>query len=365
MKVLLSGGGTGGHVYPAIAIANKIKENHPEVEILFVGTEKGIEAEIVPKNGYPIKFINVKGFRRKIDFENVKRVGLLLSSMLKVKSIIKDFNPDIVIGTGGYVSGPVLYQASRLNKKCLIHEQNSYPGITNKLLSKKVDLVMTSFEDSHKRFPKEAYNKLTMTGNPVRDDIINCTKEDARKRLKIDQDKKMVLCYGGSGGSEEINQVIKPLLQELVDKDYAFIFATGKSYFEEYMKKLADLKLKPYQQIMPYLDDMANALSASDLVIGSAGAISLAEITAKGKASVIIPKAYTAENHQEYNAKSLEKAGASICITESELNEKSLREAVISILEDEDLLEGMSKASANIGKPEALDKIYNAVKKFI
>lgn len=364
MKVILSGGGTGGHVYPAIAIANKIKEKNPDAEILFVGTKAGIESEIVPKYGYDIEYIEVKGFKRKIDFENVKRVVLFLKSLRDSKKIIKKFNPDLVIGTGGYVSGSVVLKASKMGIKTCIHEQNSFPGITNKMLSRNVDLVMTSFEDSHKRFPEKASKKLHLTGNPVRDEILNATKEGSREKLGLPMDKKMLLVAGGSGGSEEINDALAKTLPRLIEEDHAFMIATGKTYYDKFMSEYGDLNYKPYQKVVPYLDAMADNLAAADLVIGSAGAISLAEMTAIGIPAIIVPKAYTAENHQEYNAKSLESAGGGICITEKELTPESLEEAVFNLLNDNKKLEDMSKASKIFGKRDAIELIYDEILKF-
>ena len=293
MRVLLSGGGTGGHVYPAIAIANKIKEENPDAEILFVGTEKGIESEIVPKYGYELKTVTVQGFKRKVDLDNVKRVFKLFKGLEQSRKVVKKFKPDVVIGTGGYVSGPVLFNAAMGKVPTVVHEQNSFPGVTNKILAKMVTTVLTSFEDSHQRFPEGTREKLVLTGNPVRKEILVARKSIARRNLGITEDKKMVLCYGGSGGSRKINDAMKLVVRNMVKDDVAFIFATGKSYYNEFINSIEDLHLKPYQRVVPYLEDMANALAASDLVIGSAGAISLAEITALGKPSIIIPKAYT------------------------------------------------------------------------
>ncbi|MBH7147969.1 undecaprenyldiphospho-muramoylpentapeptide beta-N-acetylglucosaminyltransferase [Clostridioides difficile] len=363
MKVLLSGGGTGGHVYPAIAIANKIRDEHPDAEIIFVGTEKGIESEIVPKYGFELKTVTVQGFKRKIDFDNVKRVFKLFKGLEQSRKIVKKFKPDIVIGTGGYVSGPVLFNASMGKIPAIIHEQNSFPGVTNKILSKTVTKVLTSFEDSHKRFPEAAEDKLVFTGNPVRKEILLSRKNIARKNLSISDEKRMVLCYGGSGGSRKINDAMRLVIKNMVNEDIAFIFATGKSYYDEFMGCISDINLKPYQKVVPYLEDMANALAASDLVIGSAGAISLAEITALGKPSIIIPKAYTAENHQEYNAKSIEKQGAGIAILEKNLTPESLNTAVFKLLGDRELLVDMANASKTIGKPEAIDLIYDEIMK--
>ena len=366
MRILLSGGGTGGHVYPAIAIANRIKEEYPDAEIMFVGTAKGIESEIVPKYGYELKTVTVQGFKRKIDFDNVKRVFKLFKGLEESRKVVKKFKPDVVIGTGGYVSGPVLFNAAMSKIPTVVHEQNSFPGVTNKILSKVVTRVLTSFEDSHVRFPEGSREKLVLTGNPVRKEILVARKNIARKNLGISEDKKMVLCYGGSGGSEEINEAMKLVIENMVKEDVAFIFATGKYYYEDFKNSIENIKLKPYQQVVPYLEDMANALAASDLVIGSAGAISLAEITALGKPSIIIPKAYTAENHQEYNAKSIESRGAGIAILEKDLTPEKLNETVFKILGNREALIDMVNASKEIGKPEAIDliceeiiKIYN------
>ena len=363
MKVLLAGGGTGGHVYPAIAIANKIKEHNPDCEILFVGTKNGIESEIVPKAGFELKTVTVQGFKRKIDFDNVKRVFKLCKGLEHSSRIVKKYKPDIVIGTGGYVSGPVLFNAAMNKRVTIVHEQNSFPGVTNKILSKVATKVLTSFEDSHKRFPEASQDKLVLTGNPVRKEILNSRKFIARKNLGISEDKKMVLCYGGSGGSEEINDAMRLVIENMVKEDVAFIFATGKVYYDEFIETIKDIELKPYQRVMPYLDNMADGLAASDIVIGSAGAISLAEITALGKPSIIIPKAYTAENHQEYNAKSIESQGAGIAILEKDLTPQSLNEAVFKLLGDKELLIDMANNAKKIGKPEAIDLIYNEIMK--
>lgn len=361
MKVILSGGGTGGHVYPAIAIANKIKEKNPDAEILFVGTREGIESEIVPKYGYNIEFIKVKGFKRKIDFENVKRVVMFLKSLKSSKKIIKKFEPDLVIGTGGYVSGSVVLQASKMGIKSCIHEQNSFPGITNKMLSKNVDFVMTSFEDSHKRFPEVAAKKLYLTGNPVRDEILKADRKSSREKLAIPEDKKMLLVAGGSGGSEEINDALALALPEMIEKDFAFTISTGKTYYEKFMKQYGNLNFKEYQKVVPYLDAMAENLAAADLVIGSAGAISMAEMTAVGIPAIIVPKAYTAENHQEYNAKSLESAGGGVCITEKELSPQKLESTIFDLLCDEEKLRKMSQCSKEFGKRDAIDLIYDKI----
>lgn len=361
MKVLFSGGGTGGHVYPAIAIANKIKQHHPDAEILFVGTAAGIESDIVPKSGYDIETITVQGFRRKIDFENVKRVVKLTKGLNDARRIVKKFDPDIVIGTGGYVSGPVLFCAANKKRVTVVHEQNSFPGVTNKILSTRVSKVITCFEDAASRFHEKTREKITLVGNPVREELLQVSKEDARAKLNIPLDKKMVLCYGGSGGFDKINNSISSLISKLIKEDIAFIIATGRHYYDEVISKVSEFEFKEYQKIVPYIEDMTNALSATDVVIGSAGATSLSEITALGKASIIIPKAYTAENHQEYNARSISDKGAGICILEKELTIQSLEENLFALLNNPEKIKEMEKRSYALGKRDAADKIYETI----
>lgn len=363
MKILLSGGGTGGHVYPAIAIANEMKKRYPSAEILFVGTSTGIENEIVPQNGYNIKTITVQGFKRKIDLDNIKRGAKLIKGLNEARKIVKDFNPDIVIGTGGYVSGPVLFCASIGKAITLVHEQNSFPGVTNKILSKNVTKIITCFDDAKDRFPSSAKDKISLVGNPVRKELLETSKENARDNIGIPQDKKMVLIYGGSGGFKKINDVMIDLIKSMVNEDISFVYATGKRYYDSFKSKLEESKieLKQYQRVVPYLNDMANVLSASDIIIGSAGATSISEITALGKPSIIIPKAYTAENHQEYNAKSIENNGAGICILEKELTYEKLHAELFKILSSNDILKNMEKNSLSIGKPNAVNDICDII----
>lgn len=362
MKILLSGGGTGGHVYPAIAIANELKKRYKDAEILFVGTSNGIESEIVPKNGYDIKTITVQGFKRKIDIDNIKRGFKLIKGMNDARKIVKDFNPDIVIGTGGYVSGPVLFCAARnKNTVSVIHEQNSFPGVTNKILSTKVTKIITCFDDAKERFPKHAQDKVSLVGNPVREELLKISKIEARKNLDIPTNKKMVLIYGGSGGSKKINDAMSNTINDLIKSDIAFVYATGKRFYYDFISKMGNTKLKNYQRVVPYLDDMANVLSASDVVVGGAGATSLAEITALGKPSVIIPKAYTAENHQEYNAKSISDNNAGVYILESELTSEKLTDSLYEILLNDDKLKMLESNSLAIGKPNAVKDICDII----
>ncbi len=359
MKVLISGGGTGGHIYPAIAIANKLKEEEKDIEILFVGTKKGLESEIVPKAGYTLKTITVEGFRRKLTFDNVKRILKLFKGLEEARKIVKDFKPDVVIGTGGYVCGPVVFNAAINGIPTVIHEQNSFPGITNKILSKFVSKICISFENAQKYFKNK--DKIIFTGNPVRKEILYAHKGEARRKLGIPEDKRMVLCVGGSGGSKKLNEAMIPVIRNFIKEDIQFIHVTGKNHYDFFIDKLGNVNLKGCQKVLPYLEDVANALAACDLMICSAGAITIAEVTVLGKPSIIIPKAYTAENHQEFNARSIEEKKAGIAILEKDLTGNKLNETIFKILGDREKIKEMSKNSKEIGKADALNIIYKEI----
>lgn len=304
MRVIISGGGTGGHIYPAIAIANKIREKEPNARILFIGTEKGLESEIVPKAGYPIETITVSYLRRKISLHNIKSAGMLLKGLWQARNIIKKFKPDIVIGTGGFVCGPVVFMAAKMKIKTMIHEQNVFPGITNKILGNYVDKIAISFEEASKYF--KYTNKLVLTGNPIREDFLRVSTSEAMKRYGTT--KPMVLIVGGSGGSSSINKAVIEMMMKFQNYDFEILLVTGKRHYHDVMHHISQNKvLLRNNKIMEYIDDMPYALKACDLIICSAGAITITEINAVGKPSILIPKAYTAENHQEYNAMALQK----------------------------------------------------------
>jgi len=360
MKAVISGGGTGGHIYPALSIAEKIMENENDSSILYIGTREGLESRIVPEKGYEFKTVQVRGFQRKLSLENAKRVALFMKGLAQSLAIIKRNKPDVVIGTGGYVCGPVVLAGALLGIPTLIHEQNAFPGITNKFLSRFADRVLISFDDSRRFFTKS--KSVVLTGNPVRGEIKSASMAQAREKLGIPEGKKMVLSVGGSGGSGTINAAMKSVIPALAAKDYAFVHATGRLHYDEFMEGLRGIELKDYQVVTDYIDNMADILAASDLVICSAGAITISEITCLGKPSIVIPKAYTAENHQEYNARSVKKSGAGEMILEKDLNGDTLLKAVFSILSDEKLLESMSQNSIRISNPHASDTIYEQIK---
>ncbi|WXR62015.1 undecaprenyldiphospho-muramoylpentapeptide beta-N-acetylglucosaminyltransferase [Peptostreptococcaceae bacterium AGR-M142] len=358
MKVVVSGGGTGGHIYPAIAIANKFKKED-NAQILYIGTKDGLESKVVPKE-FDFKTIEVTYLRRKINFDNIKRVFKSLKATLDAIKILKKFKPDLIIGTGGYVSGPVILAGKLLNIKTAIHEQNSYPGITNKIAARFCNKVMISFLDAKKYFKHK--NKVVLTGNPIRQDIIDAKREDMRKKLNLKDDEKFVLCVGGSGGSLSINNAMKEPIKYFLENNIKFMHVTGERFYNDYINEFENVTFKENQNIVSYLNDIVTYLTASDLVISSGGAIFLAEVSAKKVAPIIIPKAYTAENHQEHNARALEKENAGICILEKELNDNKLFEVIKEFLEDNSKIENIKNNMGKISQIDAIDKIYNALK---
>lgn len=362
IKYLITGGGTGGHIYPALSIANEIKNKDKNADILYVGTEKGLEAEIVPKEGFKFKSIRVKGMPRKINKESFIALKELLHGINDSRKIIKKFKPDIVIGTGGYVCGPVVFMATRKKIPTLIHEQNAFPGITNKILSRFVDKVAVTFDESKKYFKNQ--EKVINTGNPIRKKIFNIDREEALKKLKLNENMPIVLSFGGSGGQKKLNDGILELIKQVsLSKDMQIIHVTGTRLYNEFIDEIKKEKIKLNDEIriLPYLYEMPEAMNSADLIVTSAGAITLAEISSIGAASILIPKAYTAENHQEYNAKSFEEKGASLLILEKELDYINLKDQVYKLIKNKEKLNEMRKNSRKIGKRDAAEKIVREI----
>lgn len=362
MRFLITGGGTGGHIYPALAIANEIKDRYGNAEILYVGTEKGMESELVPKEGFNFKTIRVKGFSRKFSKETFKTIKELFLGLNDSRKIIKEFQPDVVIGTGGYVCGPVVYIASKKKIPAIIHEQNAFPGMTNKILSRYVDKIALSFEESKKYFKYP--EKIVITGNPVRKSLFLTNKYKTYKELKINPKIPFVLSFGGSGGQKKLNEAMLHVIEENIENpNIQILHITGNRFYEDFTSKLEkkDIKLKENIKVLPYFFDMPKGLNIADLVITSAGAITLSEITALGIPSIIIPKSYTAEDHQVYNAKALEKKGASLVILEKDLSGKVLNSSIKNLLKDKERLNSMARNSRNLGKAKSVNEIVDII----
>lgn len=364
MRVLITGGGTGGHINPALAIAQKVRQQDPSNEILYVGTETGLESELVPKEGFNFKYVTAKFLRRKISIENVKTIFASAKGVMEASRIIRDFKPDIVVGTGGYVCGPVVLAASFKKIPTIIHEQNVFPGITNKMLAKVVDVIAISFTEAEKYFPEKYRKKLILIGNPVRKDILNADRRKSRTKLNLKSDDILIYSFGGSGGQISLNEAIIDVIKKYNGQQgIRVIHVTGKKLYNNFMDKIKDAKIviEKNIEIKDYMYDAATVLSGADIVVGSAGAITIAEITVLGVPSILIPKTYTAENHQEYNARALEKEGAAKVILEKDLSGGMLITAIEDILENKNLLKTMALNSKRMGNVDVENKFYEVM----
>ncbi|OQB15684.1 MAG: UDP-N-acetylglucosamine--N-acetylmuramyl-(pentapeptide) pyrophosphoryl-undecaprenol N-acetylglucosamine transferase [Firmicutes bacterium ADurb.Bin193] len=367
MRILFAGGGTAGHINPAIAVAKYLMKKDDKSQILFVGTEKGLETGLVPRAGFDIKYIDVLGFKRSISLRNILAVFKAFTAYRQSVKIIKEFMPDAVIGTGGYVSGPVLAAAARRKIPTLIHEQNVSPGITSMILSQMVDAVCISFSESEKKFKKA--KRIEHTGNPLREELFSVTKAEAKVKLGLDS-RPFIVAFGGSLGAKRLNEAIIELINVLGKKaDFQLLFATGEAQYKEVSgalkkRRITD-KTMPNIRLVPYIHNMADVLAAADLVIARAGAITISELNALGKPSILIPSPNVTDNHQEYNARALEKAGAAVVFTEDELAGKTLAKAVSDLISDSERLAQMSKNSESMGIKNGTQKIYEIIEKML
>ncbi len=316
-KFILSGGGTGGHIYPAIAIANELKKRYPNAEILFVGASDKMEMQKVPQAGYAIEGLWIAGLQRKITLQNMLFPFKLISSLWKSRSILKRFKPDVVIGTGGFASGPLLQMANNLHIPTVIQEQNSYPGITNKLLSKKAKAICVAYENLERFFPSD---KIVFTGNPVRDDLLTVAskREEGMSYFKLDSSKKTLLILGGSLGARRVNQLIAKELDFILNSGIQVFWQCGKLYYEEYQH----FNSKSNVQVTAFIDRMDLVYAAADFVISRAGASSVSELCLVGKPTLFIPSPNVAEDHQTKNAKAIVEKDGAILLKESELDEQ-------------------------------------------
>lgn len=354
MKVVISAGGTGGHIYPAVAIIEELKKRDENVQILYIGSKKGMESELIPNLNIEYKGIDVMGLPRKINTKFFKSIFVLFKGLSQAKKIIKNFKPDVVIGTGGFVTGPVLYKAHKLGIYTIFHEQNSYPGITNRILSKYVDAMGITFEDSKKFFKNN--NRCVVTGNPIRNRFKNLDRKKSFEYFKLKENTKVVFSFGGSNGSEDLNSSMIGVIEKLNGNEkISVIHVTGKSHYEEFISKLSHIEINDNIKILPYLTEMDMAYGACDLVITSSGAITLAEISMIKLASILIPKAYVTENHQEFNAREYEKVGASSIILEKDLNSDLLYDNIIDIIFNDEKLNDMKENSSKLANQNAVE----------
>ncbi|MDY4919514.1 MAG: undecaprenyldiphospho-muramoylpentapeptide beta-N-acetylglucosaminyltransferase [Phascolarctobacterium sp.] len=359
MKVILSGGGTGGHIYPALTIADQIKKLAPEAEISFVGTQQGLEKDIIPRYGYPLKFIEVAGFKRSLSLDTLRSACKLFSGLYDAYQIIKKEKPDLVIGTGGYVCGPIVFMAALKGIPTCIQEQNAMPGVTNKILSRYVRKVFLGYKEAGKYFQGKA--ELVYTGNPIRTEILEHERQAAIKELGLDPEKKTILVSGGSRGARSINNAMLEAELALSGRnEVQVLHATGDVNYEQYMAEITKRGgVGENIIIKPYLHNMPVALAAADLAVFRAGAIGLAELMAKGVPSVLIPYPYATANHQEFNARAVEAKGAAQVILDKELNGERILEAIEHLLLHTKDLEKMQAAAKALGKPQAAETIAN------
>lgn len=368
MKVLIAGGGTAGHINPALAIAGVIKEHHPNAEILFVGRPDSMESRLVPAAGYKIATMDVSGFQRKLSLENVKRniraVKYLITSGAKTDKILNDFNPDIAIGTGGYVSGPVLRKAAMRKIPIVIHEQNAFPGVTTKLLSKSAKCVMLAVEDTKKHLGENV--NCEITGNPLRSGILSYDRETARKELGLSSGERLVVSFGGSLGARAINEaVIDFVIKNAKHKMCRHIHAYGQfgKWLPEEIEQKGGIRLAdhPHIDIREYINDMPRVMAAADLVICRSGAITLSELQARSKASILIPSPNVAENHQYHNAMALVRRHAAEMIEEKDLNSPLLAQKIETMLNDPENLRLIGQNAGRMAIIDSNQRIYKII----
>jgi UDP-N-acetylglucosamine--N-acetylmuramyl-(pentapeptide) pyrophosphoryl-undecaprenol N-acetylglucosamine transferase len=364
LRVIISGGGTGGHIYPAVTIAKTLQEISKPEAILFVGTKQGLEADIVPKEGFSLETIDVAGFERRISLNTVKNVFRTMGSLWQAKKIITAFNPDVVVGTGGYVCGPVLLVASLLGIPTIIQEQNVIPGVTNRILARFVKMIATGYKEAEAHFPANAH--ILYTGNPIRPEVMLASREEGLAALGLKPDKFTLLVAGGSRGARSINNAMTEVCKSFSgDPAIQILHVTGQTEYNNivgnYKQEGIGVSNSGNIIIKPYLYNMPQALAAADLVVFRAGAVGLAEITARGIPAILVPYPYAAENHQEFNARVLEREGAAVVIRDAELTGTKLVETIRQILSDPGKFTIMAQASQRRGRPDAALAIANAI----
>lgn len=363
MHILFAGGGTAGHINPALAVAGYIKEKHPNAKISYIGTAEKLEARLVPEKGYDFYTIKVAGFQRSLSpkgiVHNVSAVSKAVKASFDCKKLLRDLKPDVVVGTGGYVSGPVLKEAQKMGIKTCIHEQNAFPGVTTKMLAPNADKVMLAMPEAERYLKLKT--KPIITGNPIREELLHITREEARKKIGFDE-RPVILSFGGSLGALRINEAVTELIKwhNGTDKFY-HIHATGSYGNAAVTEALKGTKLSDMIDVREYINDMDVCMAAADLVICRAGAITLGELQACSKPAVLIPSPYVAENHQFHNAMTLKRAGAAEIIEEKELTGEKLIETVSYLIENKHKLEKMSKAAKKSAIADANERIYKVI----
>lgn len=370
MKVLFAGGGTAGHINPALAIAGYLREKEPDVQILYIGAKGGMEERLVPAAGFAFKSITVSGFQRSLSWKNIKKnvktVVHVFTASHEARKLIKDFQPDICVGTGGYVAGPVIREAMKLRIPAVIHEQNAFPGVTNKMLSKRANKTMLAVADAQKHLDPAA--NCVLTGNPVRQSILRANRAESRKALGLD-DRPMVLSFGGSLGARKINEAVAELLVHGAKNDrFRYIHGYGQygGWFPDLLKeKGLVLSRHPNMDIREYINNMPECLAAADLVICRAGAISLSELQAQGKAAILIPSPNVAENHQYHNAMAMVNRGAAVILEEKDLTGEALCAKVDELFKNPQTVLKLGENAKKMAILDANVRIYKIIKEVL
>lgn len=359
-RVLISGGGTGGHIFPALSIANEVRRRYPHSQILFVGAEGRMEMQRVPAAGYEIIGLPVAGFDRKRLWRNFKVVWKLLKSMRRARKIIREFNPQVAVGVGGYASGPMLKAAQKAGVPTLLQEQNSYPGVTNKLLAKKAKAICVAYDGLERFFPAEVIDK---TGNPVRAAILQCplTQQQAKQALGFDPERPLVMVTGGSLGARAVNQAVATALPRLQQAGAQVLWQTGKNYIDQYAEVAAGY---PDVKASAFIDDMALAYRAADVVVSRAGASTISELTLLGAVAVLMPSPNVAEDHQTHNARALADRGAAVMVRDAEADER-LADVLTDLLTDDDKRKQISDNARALALPDADRKIVDKLETLI
>ncbi len=362
MRILLAGGGTAGHINPALSIADKVRAQDPSAAVLFVGKRGNMEERLVGKRGYDIDFIDIEGFK-KSPLKNIRVVLKTLKAIEESKKIIRKFKPDVVVTTGGYVSGPVMVAAHKCGVPSLIHESNVYPGVAVRMAAKTATRIAVSFDKTYELIQQK--HKCIKTGNPVRAEILETTREEARRALHI-KDKPLVLVFGGSLGAQKLNEAVLDYIEKIqTAENVQLIFGTGERNYAGVMQVLAQKGINvpecAHIKVLPYIYNMNEAMAAADIVVSRAGAITLAELMALGKPSVLIPSPNVAYNHQETNARQLEQNGAALVLTEAELSGERLQEKIDLLLSDSKQLYTIGENAKKMGVRDACDQIYEII----
>lgn len=358
-NILIAGGGTGGHLFPALAIADEIRRLQPTSTFLFLGTKGKIESRVVPERGYAFRTIWISGLHRRLTIDNLLFPLKVFVSIVQSFFLIRQFRPDVVVGTGGYVCGPILFAASVAGIPTVIHESNSYPGVTTRLLAKRVTRIFIAFDDALRWLKRTDH--VSLVGTPTRDILATISREDGRKFFHLAADRKTLLVFGGSLGAASINNAVLESLEDLLKAGVQLIWQTGRTDYERVHSAVDE---RAIGWLGAFIDRMEFAFGAADLVVCRAGATTLAELTRVGKAAIIVPYPHAAGDHQTHNAQSLEEAGSAIMVADQDIK-RDLKEKALSLLNDPQRLERMSKASAGLGKPQAGREIATAILRLI